>query len=300
MKKTNKMIALVLIGTMMASMSLTGCNKKETASVTSTTDSKVSWDTTKHKKIVLATIKDYYTTALQQVAKDYNALHKETEVEIQIVGSNDQYTQLFTTKINSDKSTAPDIIHTNLIAGSTEGDMINKKWLLSLDGLLDESNPYNKGEKVRDGFSDPSYLTQAVSTVGKVGYLPFDLVGVGCFYNKGLFEKAGVKVPETYEDFAAALATLQKSGFQNPLGATAFVNWFGNSLTDWGFRKMETDFLTLPGDALYDEKTMSANTKITYSEKDPNFDSAAIFNTEKILSYVNKNGIDSPIRKKIM
>lgn len=259
----------------------------------------VAWDKSKNRKIVLSTIKDYYTTALQQIGKDYTALHPETEVEIQLIGSNDAYSQSFTTKINTDKSTAPDIIHTNLIVGNNEGDMINKGWLLPLDGLLDESNPYNGGQKVRDAFTDPFYLTSAVSTAGKVGYLPFDLVGVGFFYNKDIFDKAGLKAPETYEDFTAVLAALQKAGYQSPLGATGFLEFIGNSLADWGFRSLETSFLTLPGDAAYDEKAMSGNTNITYSPDNPTFDSAAIFNTEKILAYLDKNGVDNAVNKKI-
>lgn len=312
MSKFVKICSMVLVIVIFVSLSLVGCggsnkstNVTTTSNVESTnqstgiTSSDVKWDKTKNRKIVLSTIKDYYTTALQQIAKDYTSLHPETEVEIQIMGSNDVYTQSFTTKMNTDKSTAPDIIHTNLIAGNTEGDMINKGWLKGLDELLDETNPYNGGQKVRDAFNDPFYLTQAVSSAGKVGYLPFDLVGVGVFYNKDIFNKAGVAVPETYEDLETALGTLQKAGYQYPLGATAFCNWFGTSLIDWGFRKMEADFLVMPGDGLYDEKTMSANSKISYSSDNPNFDSAAIFNNEKIVAYVNKNGIDNPVTKKI-
>lgn len=303
MKKLRRVGPLALAVAMLATL-FTGCGGSKAVTTnqntSTTTNSDVKWDKTKTKKIVLSTIKDYYTTALQQIAKDYTTLHPETKVEIQIMGSNDVYTQSFTTKMNTDKSTAPDIIHTNLIAGNTEGDMINKGWLKGLDELLDETNAYNGNQKVRDAFSDPFYLTQAINSAGKVGYLPFDLVGVGVFYNKDIFDKAGIKIPETYEDFTAALDTLQKAGYQYPLGATAFSGWFSNSLNDWGFRKVANDLLVMPGDGLYDEKTMSGNTKITYSADNPNFDSAAVFSQERIVAYVNKNGIDNPITKKIM
>lgn len=44
---------------------------------------------------------------------------------------------------------------------------------------------------------------------------------------------------------------------------------------------------------------MSGNTKITYAADNAAFDSTAVFNQEKILVYMGKNGIDNPITKKI-
>lgn len=249
-------------------------------------------------KVTMVTIKDYYTTALQKVAQEYNQQHPGTTVEVQVIGSNDAYSQNFITKISADKKTAPDIIHTNLIKGNSEGDMISKNWLLPLDELLDEENPYNEGKTVREGFTDEYYLSRAVSTVGKVGYLPFDHVGVGFFYNKSIFDKVGVEVPTTYEELDAVLTKLEEAGYQDPLGSTAHLTYIANSIADWGFRKIEPQFLTLPGDAAYDENTMAQNLNIQYSADDLSFDSNAIFNTEKILAYVNENGVDSEVTKK--
>lgn len=250
-------------------------------------------------KVTMVTIKDYYTTALQEVANEYNQQHPEAKVEIQIIGSNDTYSQNFITKISTDRKTAPDIIHTNLIKGNSEGDMITKGWLLPLDELLEEENPYNDNKTVREGFTDEYYLARAVSSVGKVGYLPFDHVGVGFFYNKDIFDKENISVPTTYEELDAALSKLEEAGYKNPLGATAHLTYIANTLLDWGFRDMETQFLTLPGDAAYDEKTMSGNLDVKYSPDDPKFDATAVFNTEKILAYVDKNGVDNPITKKV-
>ena len=270
MKKTNKAVSGIAALTIAAS-ALSGCGNAGGGKT----------------KITLMTIKDYYTTALNEIAKDYNKKNPDTQIEIQVIGDNGTYSQNFITKITMDKKTAPDIIHTNLISGNSEGDMITKNWLLPLDDFLEEENPYNNGKKVKDAFTDPVFLTQAVSSVGKVGYLPFDCVSVGCYYNKTIFEANNIEVPATYEDFARALEKLRQAGYKNPLGATAYVDWFGASLADWGFRKMETQFLTLPGDALYNEETMKANTEIVYDKDDPNFDVGAVFNDEKIVAYID-------------
>ena len=282
MKKTNKAVSGIAALTIAAS-ALSGCGNAGGGKT----------------KITLMTIKDYYTTALNEIAKDYNKKNPDTQIEIQVIGDNGTYSQNFITKITMDKKTAPDIIHTNLISGNSEGDMITKNWLLPLDDFLEEENPYNNGKKVKDAFTDPVFLTQAVSSVGKVGYLPFDCVSVGCYYNKTIFEANNIEVPATYEDFSRALEKLRQAGYKNPLGATAYVDWFGASLADWGFRKMETQFLTLPGDALYNEETMKANTEIVYDKDDPNFDVGAVFNDEKIVAYINGHGIENDVTKKI-
>lgn len=256
-------------------------------------------DNSKATKVTLMTIKDYYTTALNEIAEDYNELHPDTKVEIQVIGGNGAYSQNFTTKISTDKKTAPDIIHTNLVSGNSEGEMITKNWLLPLDDLLEEENPYNDGKKVKEAFTDSRFLTQAVSSVGKVGYLPFDCVSVGCYYNKTIFDELNLTVPSTYEAFEQVLEQLRQAGYEDPLGATSYVDWFGGSLADWGFRKLEPQFLTLPGDALYNEATMKQNTELKYDANDPNFDANAVFNDEKIVAYIDKNGIKSDVTKKI-
>ncbi len=280
MNKLSK-IAAVFMSASMVMPTLSGCGSGDNANI-----------------VTMVTIKDYYTTALEQVAADYNKDHPDTKVQIQVIGSNETYSQNFITKVSTSKNTAPDIIHTNLIKGNSEGDMINKGWLLPLNDLLEEENPYNESRTVREGFTDEYYLARAVSSVGKVGYLPFDHVGIAFFYNKTIFDKEGITVPTTYEELDAALIKLEKAGYKDPLGATSHLSYIANSLADWGFRDMETDFLTLPGDAAYDEETMSQNLDVVYSPDDLDFDAEAIFNTEKILAYMYENGVDSPVTKK--
>lgn len=239
------------------------------------------------RKITLATIKNYYTTALLQIADDYNALNPETKVEIEIIADNDTYMKNFKVKMAADKSKAPDIIHTNIL-GEAEGDLISKGWLRSLDDLLMETNEYNHGMLVKDAFRDPTYLTLAVSSAGKTSHLPFDLVGVGIFYNKTIFDKLGLKAPTTYEEWEAVCEELVQAGYDNPIGAGVFNNWVMNSLIDWAYRSDIPQFVSLPGDGRFNGDTMAANVDVEYDPFDPAFDIQAIFDAEKQTIFMNK------------
>lgn len=313
MKKFSRMGSFMLAASMLVTVALSGCGDNNSADNSSTANStsqvstatsapaadpNVKWDTSKKSKIVFSTIKNYYTTALQEVAKDYTALHPETQVEIEIIGDNDTYLQNFKTKMTADKSTAPDIIHTNLL-GEDEGALINKGWLLPLDDLLNETNQYNDNQLVKDAFSDPTYLSMAVSSAGKTSHLPFDLVGVGVFYNKTIFDKVGVKAPTTYEEWVEVCKKLSDAGYQTPIGATAFNVWIQQSLADWGYRKHATELAVLPGDARYDEKTMADNANIKYDAANPAFDMKLILDAEKRLSFALNQDYNNAINKKI-
>ena len=308
-----KKITALLLASAMTLGCFTGCGKSSETSTNSTSGTEASAEASTEESteastatadaepvsITLATIKDYYTSALQQVASEYTEKHPNVNVEIQVIGSNDAYSQNFVTKISTDKSLAPDIIHVNLIRDNPFGDMLAKGWILPLDDLLEEENPYNDNKKVRDAFTDEFFLAQAVGSNGQTGYLPFDRCGVAFFYNKDIFQEVGIEVPETYAELDAALTKLEEAGYKNPLGSTSHLSFVLNGLVDLGFRKMEQDFLSLPGDAIYDEASMSQNLEIEYSEDNPTFDSKAIFNTEKILKYIDENGIDSDTTKTI-
>ncbi len=274
---------------------------QETGQSTAPVEQQVSWDKNVQKTIVLSTINGYYTTALQEIAKDYTALHPETKVSVEIIADNDTYKTNFNTKMAADKTTAPDIIHVNLVVNSDAdiGPYMEKGWIAPLSDLLDEPNPYNAGLSVKDAFEDQTQLKKAIYSTGKVAFLPFDLVGVGFFYNKDAFEKAGAKEPATYEDLIEACTKLQTAGYKNPLGASAFADWIRQDLYDWAFKKYVPEIISLPGDARYDEKTMSANVSLKYDPNDPNFDAFAVTDDEKLTLFKKNFNRNNDAAKKI-
>ncbi len=309
MKKAGSLIVALLL---LVTFVFSGCGssgsgtdtgsttKLETTASTAgetTTEMTVKWDTTKKKKIIFATINNYYTTALKQVAKDYTALHPETEVVLDIMDGG-AYQQAFTTKITGDKSTAPDIIHTNC-AAPNDGEAMAKGWFMPMDELVDSPNPYNSNEKIRDTV-DSEWWAFATCSEGKIAYLPFDLVGVGVFYNKGVFEKLGIEPPKTYDEYYALCDKIKQSGFDAPIAATGTADWMLIGLADWAYRKYLPEIVSAPGDARYDENTMKANTALeNFDPNDPTYGSNAIVDPEKYIKFVKSFNRKSEVSKRI-
>lgn len=301
MSKMEKIISVVLAIVMSAMVLLTGCGqtasnetKASTQPVESQTSaqgesaqaaSDVNWDTKQNRKLVFSTIAEYYTTGLKNAAAEYNKLHPETTVEIEIIPDNEMYKQNFVTKMAADKKTGPDIIHTNLISSDSKAsDAVQKGWVLPLDPLLDESNPYNNGQKVRDAI-DSTYLSQAVCSTGETSYLPFDLVGVGFYYNKDIFAKLGIQIPKTYDELFSAMDKLKAGGYSNPIGATIFSDWVTHTLADWALRQYTDKVISLPGDGRYDEKTMQVNAESKFDANNSTFDEGVILDPEKFAAF---------------
>lgn len=69
----------------------------------------------------------------------------------------------------------------------------------------------------------PSTL-KSVTYQGKQYGIPMDLAGIGIIYNKALFTKYGVKVPETYKELQEACAKFQNAGIA-PFAGLLKENW---------------------------------------------------------------------------
>lgn len=289
MKK--KIISLLLVACCMTSMA-TGCGSSEEKEKpnTSVSQEDVDWDTSKESTVVISTLSNFYTAGLEKMAEEYTALHPETKVEIELIGDNDSYRTNFTTKVTSDKNNAPDIIHVNLIEGAPT-DVYAKGWIEDLSDMMEEENPYQEGQKVKD-IIDEGWLKYTVSMGGgKTLYLPFDLCGISCYYNKTLFDENGLEIPETLEEWLAICETFKELGYENPISATSVAAWYNAQLADWVYRTDTEQYLALPGDGIWDEATMQSNLDIKYSDTDDNFDKLAIFNQEKFVAKVKNEGI---------
>lgn len=67
-------------------------------------------------------------------------------------------------------------------------------------------------------------LLKTLSGTEELYDLPLGMNVEGFWYNKALFEKAGVAIPQTWDEFEAACATLQAAGIQ-PLSAGGADKW---------------------------------------------------------------------------
>jgi len=319
MKRVTRLCAVLCAIAMLLSMFMAGCGDSEKTDSTTDTDKtpaagetesrsesesekpSVGWDTNKKDKVVISVINNYYTAGIKQMAEEYMKMHPETEVVVDVVADNDSYFAKLKTTITTDINTAPDIVHGNFIPYALNiswPDIYAKNYALDLTPMLDMPNPYNDNLPLRDTY-DPKDIARAISIhAGKLGALPFDFVGIGFFYNKTVFDKYGLKVPETFEDLLDICRTLKEKGYEAPIAASSESDWIVAMIADIAYRPMIDQFLTLPGDAMYDPATMEANTKIDLSQiNDPTFDLFAVINDEKLTAYTKKNGINNPTGK---
>lgn len=313
MRRLMKMCSLAVTFIMLLAIALAGCGSAETDketskaavqtsadAVTTAPAAEVAWDKNKKDKIVVSVINMYYTAGEKKLAEEYMKLHPETEVQIEVLADNSTYMTNFSTKISTDKNQAPDIVHWNIAIGTkSPTDAVNSGWLMDIAPVLDEINPYNDNKKVREAFREDHIKWAMSGGQGKLLHMPFDEGGTGIYYNKTIFEKNGLKVPATYEELIELCKKLQELGYKNPIAASGVATWYVTSLADWAYRSNTADFLTLPGDALYDEAAMKENTSIKFDANDPNFDRYAMFNTEKLYAFAKKNGFNTPTNKMI-
>jgi hypothetical protein len=81
------------------------------------------------------------------------------------------------------------------------------------------------------------------------------------------------------------------AGYETPLASGRDSGHLVNFIADARYRQREYDFLVQPGDAIWDESTMSANVNFKFDESDLLCDLNTIMSTERLLQYVAKNGI---------
>ncbi len=261
----------------------------------SPTEATAAWDTSKKDKVVLSVINNYYTAGWKKMAADYTALHPETEVVVDVVADNDTYTQKMTTWLTADDlSQSADIVHINFAAGPVGGYsvMYQKKIAYDFRKMLDETNPYNDGKKVRDCFNadDLALVTMADGQYA----LPFDWVGIAIMYNKTLLDKNSIALPTTYEELDAACAKLRAGGIASPIAAASEASWYLSSFADSALRTNEYEFLVHPEDAIWDENTMAANRDFTFNENDWTCDRYTVMSGERIAKYKAEKKFTDP------
>lgn len=318
MKRMYKISSLLLIIAMLIII-FTGCggNSSTTTASSSTSsasnstvqestqaaagETTVTWDKNKKDKVVLSVINNYYTAGEKKLATDYMALHPETEVVVDVVASNDAYMTNLKTKYASDKNTLPDIVHGNFATPmlGTWTASYDKGLILDMTPMLDEINPYNENKKVREAFNEKDIALAISNAEGKLGFMPFDWVGAGVYYNKTVFDKLGLKTPASVEEWLDICKKLKDAGYAVPISASGIVSWVRGMYADIAYRPLETQFLSLPGDAAYDEVTMKANKDIKYDSNNALFDQYAVFNAEKMVAFAKKNTYNTPVDKQI-
>ncbi len=315
MKKSKKLISLLLVTVMTASLAV-GCGQgTKKSDEKNTTDGKgttseekgstadADWDTSKNDTITLSVINNFYTAGEKKLAEEYMKLHPETKVVVDVVSDNDAYKAKMMTSLDGDRKNAPDIVHGNFVGMAlTNNSMdltVEKGYIYDMTEMLDEENPYNGG-KVRDAFLEEDLQLVLSEAGGRyTPWLPFDKIGFALFYNKDLLDKAGIEPPKTWEDLQVACEKLKKAGYDVPISAGPESFRLANTIADAVYRSTTSDILTQPGDALWDENKMAANKDFKFDESNTLCDQFTVFNVEREMKYATENGISTDTNKKI-
>ncbi|MGB8455666.1 MAG: extracellular solute-binding protein [Anaerocolumna sp.] len=227
MKK--RILSILLITTMIAVM-LTACGKKtETSTGDTNTETKTTAETTDAgntatgddkqivKKIKILSIwaedKDNGKLITDLTKRYINEVNPNFEYEFELVSA-DNLKQKIATLVASDD--LPDVFVYE--SGKPIVELIEADKLLDVGKALEDLG-------VADMLDEGAVsLLKTLSGTEQLYDLPLGMNVEGFWYNKALFDQAGVEVPTTWDDFEAVCAKLQTAGIQ-PLTAGGADKW---------------------------------------------------------------------------
>lgn len=233
-KHLTRLMVLGLAVTMGTTM-LAGCGKKEEGSKTKDGKTKLTmalWDETQQK-------------VMEDMIAKYEEENPNVEIETQLSTWTEYWTKL---EASATGGSATDLMWMNILHVEEYVDA----------GILKDLSEV--GEKLDMDSNFPKALTEGYTIGGKLYAVPKDFDTNGLFYNKELFDKAGVSYPTddwTMDDFIQACKDLQAGGLgegcyptainynsgQTNFNPTVYANggWFYNDdFTSTGYSDPKT------------------------------------------------------------
>jgi ABC-type sugar transport system, periplasmic component len=167
--------------------------------------------------------------AVKYATDAYTALHPNITFKY-IAQPYDGYMEQLDTQFISES--AADIIY---LQPHMTRQFTDRGALLGLNKYMNDKSPYSDAGSWVESFSggDDSFLgSKTTNAAGEIMFVPMDsssafAMGQPFFYNKDLFEKAGItETPKTFDEFLDVLAKLKESGTV-PIAADKdrFVSW---------------------------------------------------------------------------
>ena len=209
---------------------------------------------------------------LRLLADKYEAAHPDVKIELidipeGLEGGGGYWTWLTTQLLGL---RAPDIVfrHVNL-----KDIGLGKGWFVKYDQYLKEPNPYVAGNKQWADLFREGFLSGLTSVDGSIYAIPVDSLVRGLFYNKDIFNAAGVEVPKgkwTLEDFFQITSKIKEAGYISFLGRygfTAFVLLFESVY--WNDKLPEEMDVIKKDGAIDTQELVRAIKKGIYSVYDP-------------------------------
>ena len=230
------------------------------------------------ESIIFSTVRGFYNTALLELAENYMELHPDVEIEINIQPDNFSILRYYTAQMAADRSSAPDIVHGNLIGIEKN---FHQGHFLAINEYLEQPNPY-AGNVVWREFFDEIFLK--VFAVDGIYYcvLPLDYLAVAVYYNQEIFDRFGLSPPRSWEEWLELCLFLKESGVI-PIAVAATMqadvsSWFSIMLEDAALRHFIPLVIARPGDWNYVE----ANSAYVHDLDDRYADQLITINPERL------------------
>lgn len=190
-------------------------------------------------------------TYLNTLVADYKAQNPSVEIEIlewDLAQTPEGLAKLTTGMITG---TAPDIIFNRRQVAEANSD---KGWFVQLDPYLDMPNPYVEGNQQWRDIFVPEILHACKNSDGHWYVVPTSIIATCIFYNKDIFAKVGVQIPETWAEFMAISQKIKEAG-TTPLAISMgpnfmWVDWAWRYLMDMVMDSKMSQIAELPPDKL--------------------------------------------------
>lgn len=183
--------------------------------------------------------------AMEKIADEYAAEHPGFKLNLITTPDRPSYIQKYETLAAANK--LPELFDTDATPFAqklaTKGQMVDVETLLK---DLDLGDEYREAALNYQRFDD-----------GSLYMVPFEFQLEMFWYNKAIFDKAGVKVPATLDDFPAMCTALQAAGV-TPIALNGQDQWpLERYMAYYPFRKTGPDYITKlkKGEAKFSDET---------------------------------------------
>lgn len=245
MKKIAGLLCIVLIFSTLA----TGCGKKETGNEKDINLTFSFWDPGTGKAM---------ENTLKEIISDYEKEHPNVHIK-PVVKAVSGYSQWISTQAAVDN--LPDIQSNHASELSKQYD---QGYVIDLSDDLKKANPYNDGKIWKDTFKDGVFANTEYTYA-----MPYFGTGLSIFYNKTLYDKLGLKIPKTWNEFTDNCKKIEANG-NVPIAFMAqkadAVDWLSWELTVGvvGKKLLSDPNINYNGDVLISTQEMVKSIKEGY------------------------------------
>ena len=164
---------------------------------------------------------------LTELTEKYKEIHPEVEFNL-MPQPNSGYQDWIKARLAADDAPVLEFNHTSILK-----DQYKNGYLYDFSEEFNKPNPYVDGNAAwKDIFEDGKLDAAHEYSYEPTYAVPISGMGIGIYYNKDIYDKLGLSVPETWDEFIANCEKIKESG-SNPISmmlmkpdAVSWFNWY--------------------------------------------------------------------------